>query len=116
MRALLALVVGILFGAGVYMLTRRSMVRLTVGLGLLGHAANLLVFTAGGLAQGRPPLVQAGASAPSAGHADPIPQALILTAIVIGFATLAFFLALVHRVYHTVGTDDLHRLEAADDA
>lgn len=110
MDILLAVLVGILFAAGAWLMTRRSMLRLAVGLGLLGHAANLLVFTAGGLSRGNAPLVPAGADAPPAPYADPLPQALILTAIVIGFGVLAFLLVLLRRTYQEAGTDDLERM------
>lgn len=115
MNLILPMVVGVLFGAGVYLMTRRSIVRLAVGLALLSHAANLLVFVSGGLVRGRPPIVPEGAAAPAPGHADPLPQALVLTAIVIGFATLAFFLVLIHRTYEAAATDDLDRMRTTDE-
>jgi multicomponent Na+:H+ antiporter subunit C len=87
---LLSFVVGGLVAAGLYMMMRRSIIKLIVGLALLSHAANLLIFTAGGLTRGRPPLVPEGESVLSSPYADPLPQALILTAIVIGFGVLAF--------------------------
>jgi multicomponent Na+:H+ antiporter subunit C len=88
-------------------------VRLIIGLVLLGHAANLLVFTVSGLINTRAPYVdQAGKVPPDA--ADPLPQALILTAIVIGLGTQAFAIVLIHRTYQTVATDDLRRLTSTD--
>jgi multicomponent Na+:H+ antiporter subunit C len=104
----LALVVGVLFAAGVYMMLRRSVVKLLVGIALLSHAANLLVFSAAGVVRGRPPIVQ-GAGAPAA-TADPLPQALVLTAIVISFGVLAFAVALIHRLHQATGSDDVERL------
>jgi multicomponent Na+:H+ antiporter subunit C len=103
----------VLYATGLYMMMRRSIVKLIIGLALLGHAANLLIFTAGGLTRGRPPLISEGATQAS-GAADPLPQALILTAIVIGFGVLAFSLALIHRVYASVGSDDLDEMKATD--
>lgn len=88
------------------MVMRRSIVKLIIGLVLLGHAANLLIFTAAGLTRARPPLVAEGLSAPAPPFADPLPQAVILTAIVIGFGVLAFAVVLIHRVHQSVGTDD----------
>jgi multicomponent Na+:H+ antiporter subunit C len=111
---LLAFVVGCLYAAGVYMILRRSLFKLVLGLVLLSHGANLLIFTVGGLTRGRPPVAPPGAAAPTAPHADPLPQALILTAIVIGFAVLAFSLALFHRGYQTFGSDDPDDLKVSD--
>ena len=84
-----------------------------LGIGLLGHAANLLIFTIAGLTRARPPILT-GAAGDFAGLADPVPQALILTAIVIGFAVQAFAVVLVHRVIQVVGTDDLDEMKATD--
>jgi multicomponent Na+:H+ antiporter subunit C len=109
-ETLLALVVGGLYATAVYLMLRRSLVKLILGLALLGHAANLLIFTSGGLLRGRVPLVQEGASRLSGAYPDPLPQALILTAIVISFGVLAFGLVLLHRVYRSVGTDDVDRM------
>lgn len=110
MDILLALVVGALYAAGLYMMMRRSIVKIIIGLVLLGHAANLLIFTAGGLVRARSPLVPEGELVPVGPIADPLPQALILTAIVIGFAVVAFTVVLIHRVYTTIETDDLEAL------
>lgn len=104
----LAVVVGVLYAAGVYMMLRRSVVKLLIGIALLSHAANLLVFSAAGVTRGTPPVVDGGGAA----VADPLPQALVLTAIVISFGVLAFAIALVHRAHQEVGTDDVERLEA----
>jgi len=114
MFGLLAVVVGCLFAAGVYLILRRSAVKLVFGLILLGHGANLLIFTAGGLREGAPPLVPAAMTAPAPGHADPIPQALVLTAIVIGFAVVAFAAVLVKRVCRVLGNDDLMAMNEDD--
>ena len=114
MVVLLAIVVGGLYAAGLYLLLQRSIVRLIFGLVLLGHAANLLIFTTGGLVRAKPPLVPIAANIPVAGHADPVPQALVLTAIVIGFAVLAFAAVLVKQVYETLGTDDSDQMRASD--
>jgi multicomponent Na+:H+ antiporter subunit C len=111
---ILAFVVGGLYASGVYMMMRRSIVKLILGLVLLGHAANLLIFTVGRLTRGRPPLIPVGATQPVEPFADPLPQALILTAIVIGFGVQAFALVLIKRAYQTVGTDDLDEIRAED--
>ena len=114
MQTLLAFVVGGLYAAGLYMMMRRSIVKLLIGLSLLSHAATLLIFTAGGLSSSHPPLVQPGHELPPPSHADPVPQALILTAIVISFGVLAFTVVLVHRAYQAVATDDLDQLNTTD--
>lgn len=106
MEVLVAVLVGVLFAASLYTMLRRSIVRLAIGVTLLGHAANLVIFTVNGLGRGGPPIVQPGRSEPLVGSADPVPQALILTAIVISFGVLAFLLVLIQRVYQTVGSDD----------
>ena len=110
----LAIVVGALFATGVYMMLRRSVVKLLVGIALLSHAANLLVFSAAGVVRGRPPVVDGeGGRLVAAATADPLPQALVLTAIVIGFGVIAFAIALVHRTHQEVGTDDVDRLDGS---
>ena len=111
---LLSFVVGGLFAAGFYLMLRRSMVKLIFGLVLLSHAANLLIFTAGGLVRAKPPLIPPGDLVPAKEFADPVPQALILTAIVISFAVIAFAAVLVKRVYRTVGSGDVDELKATD--
>ncbi|HEY8549301.1 MAG TPA: Na+/H+ antiporter subunit C [Vicinamibacterales bacterium] len=105
MEALLAIVSGVLYGAGLYLMLRRRLAQLIIGLGLLTNGTNVLIFTSGGLTRARPPVVGEGpALAPTA---DPVPQSLILTAIVIGFGVLAFSLVLAHRVHQSLGTDDV---------
>jgi multicomponent Na+:H+ antiporter subunit C len=111
---MMALLIGVLYAAGVYLLLRRNIVKLIFGLVLLGHAANLLIFTIGGLVRANPPLAEVGAAAPPAGAADPVPQALVLTAIVIGFALSAFAAVLVKRVYQSTGTDDSDALRSTE--
>lgn len=118
MEILFALIIGVLYGAGIYMMLRRSLVKLILGLGLLAHASNLLLFSSGNLVRGGPPIIEEGqkvleAAAP---FADPIPQALILTAIVIGFGTQAFAIVLIRRVYQAVHTDDVDMLKMTDEA
>lgn len=114
METLMAFVVGGLYAAAIYLMLRRSIVKLTIGLVLISQAANLLIFTAAGLTRGSPPLVPEGASSPVEPFADPLPQALILTAIVISFGVLAFTLVLVKRAYQTVGKDDLDEMRSTD--
>jgi len=112
MHTVMAIVVGGLYAAGIYLMLRRSMVKLILGLALLSNAANLLIFTAAGLTRGQPPLIPQGAAGLEAPYADPLPQALILTAIVIGFGVLAFAAVLVHVAYQSLGTDDLDQMNS----
>ena len=114
MEVLLAIVVGGLYAAGLYMIMRRSIVKLILGLGLLGHAANLLIFTVGQVTRGNPPVIGHEATELIEPFADPLPQALILTAIVIGFGVQAFAIVLVKRAYQTVGTDDFDQMRSTD--
>jgi multicomponent Na+:H+ antiporter subunit C len=117
MITVLPFVIGALYALGLYMMLRRSIVKLIIGLALIGHAANLLIFVAAagrGLVRGGPPIIAAGQSVPAAAIADPVPQALILTAIVIGFGVLAFSLVLLHRTYDCIGADDLDKLRGSE--
>ena len=114
MESLIAVLVGVLFACGTYCLMRRSVVKLVIGIILLSQGANLLVFTSGGLLAGRPAIVRAGAEAPPAPFGDPLPQAMVLTAIVIGFGLVAFLLALVARAYGAVGDDDMNKYNTTD--
>lgn len=114
MEIILAVVIGVLFGGAIYMMLRRSMVKLIIGLGLLGHAANLLIFTIGGFRRGAPPILPDDAHGVVATYSDPVPQALILTAIVIGFGAQAFAIVLVKRLYMALRTDDIDRIVLTD--
>lgn len=116
MELILALIVGVLFACGVYALLRRSLIRLVIGLVLISQAANLLIITVAGLTRDRPPIGDADqvAAADHASIADPLPQALVLTAIVISFGVVAFALVLVRRAFHTLGTDDLDEVPTTD--
>lgn len=115
MTALMSVLVGVLFASATYLLLRRSLVRVLMGLALLSYGTNLLILTAGGLTRGRPPIIEAGRQAAERTVADPLPQALVLTAIVISFAVLAFALVLFQRVYQVTGSDDLDELRGTED-
>jgi multicomponent Na+:H+ antiporter subunit C len=106
-EVLLAVTSGVLYAAGIYLMLRRRLVQLIIGLGLLSNGTNLLIFTAGGLTRARPPGVPPGSTTLMPPYADPVPQALVLTAIVIGFGLLAFSLVLAHRVHAVIGSDDV---------
>ncbi len=105
-----AVVIGVLYGAAINLMIRRSLVKLLIGLVLLSHATNLLIFTAAGLTQGNAPVIDPDAVSLSGAVADPLPQALILTSIVISLGVTAFALALSARMYKATGSDDLDRI------
>lgn len=105
MAWLLSILIGVLFGAGVYLLLGRRASSVLLGLALVSHAVNLVVFSGGGLVTGVPPLVPEGSKAPLDGSADPVPQALVLTAIVIGFAVVALAAGVVRRTHLETGSD-----------
>ena len=88
--------------------------RLLLGLILLGNGANLLIFLMGDIAKGKPPLIPADASVFTDIYADPVPQSLILTAIVISFGLQSFAIILLKRVYLMTGSDDLDTLNPTD--
>jgi multicomponent Na+:H+ antiporter subunit C len=114
MIVLLAASVGVLFAAGSYMMMRRSLVKLVMGLVLLSHAGNLLIYTASRPIRGQAPLVSPGEQTPPAPYSDPLPAALVLTAIVIGFGIVSYTIVLIKRAYQDVGTDDLEVFTSTD--
>ena len=109
---LLAIAVGSLFASGTYLILRRGQIKLILGLALLSHGVNLLLFGSGRLVEGRPPIFLNKAdyaeTITSRLPADPLPQALILTAIVISFGITAFVIVLVHRRHTVTQTDYVH--------
>ena len=102
---LLALTVFVCITAGVYLALSRDVLRCVVGLALLGSAVNLLLLAAGRLGSAQPAVIEAGGRVLQEA-ANPLPQALVLTAIVIGFALMCFALVLVMQLVRRVGTDD----------
>lgn len=114
MEMLMAILIGALFAAGIFCLLRRSLMKLIIGIMLLSQAANLLVFTAGGLTNDRPAFAMSGTELPPPGYADPLPQALVLTAIVIGFGLVVFSLSLLLKAYRAVGSDDINAFNETD--
>jgi multicomponent Na+:H+ antiporter subunit C len=99
----LVLTVGGLYAVGTYLLLQRSLTRIILGLAVMGHGANLLLLAGGGRA-GRPPIVGTG---PAASFADPLPQALALTAIVITFGVSSLLLALAYRSFKLRHDDEV---------
>ena len=115
MSLILALTLGILYAAGFYLLLRRSLIKLIIGLIILSHAINLLLFLMGRLVPGAPPLIKNGLEQLSGVYADPLPQALILTAIVIGFGLQIFAIVLIRKVYQAMHSGDTAILHQCED-
>lgn len=111
MEFLLASGLGVVTACGVYLLLRGRTFPVVLGLSLLSYAANVFIFTMGRLAAGVPPLVAPEAAA----YADPLPQALVLTAIVIGFGMTAFIMILALRTAHETGGDHVDGEASAGD-
>ncbi len=107
MEILVATGIGLVVACGIYLMLRGRTFAVVLGLTLLGYAVNLFIFAMGRLAVGTPPLVADGATT----WADPLPQALVLTAIVIGFATTGFVLELALRTRDQTGTDHVDGTE-----
>jgi multicomponent Na+:H+ antiporter subunit C len=105
MELLLAIVAGVLYASGLYLMLRRRLAQLIIGLSLLSNGSNILILAAAGVTRAAPPLLTPGVDAGAI--ADPVPQSLILTAIVIGFGVLSFSLVLAHRMHQTSGSDDI---------
>ncbi len=104
----LSMAIGVLAGGGLFLLLQRSVFKIVVGLLLLSHAANLTIFVVGKLTKGGSPIAEKGAAI--GGFADPLVQALILTAIVIGFGIAAFLLTLAVRTHKVMGSDDVDEM------
>lgn len=110
----LAALAGLFLTAAIYLLLARSLIRMLLGLVLLGNAVNLVLLVGGRLSRLVPPIALGDAPAPPAAAANPLPQALILTAIVIGFAMFAFLLVLAWRAYQSLEADDTDRMRVAE--
>jgi multisubunit Na+/H+ antiporter MnhC subunit len=114
MELLLALLFGVLLASAIYLLLARSLARAIIGLLLLGNAANIAIIASGRVLGTAPPLVQAGASALVEDASNPLPQALVLTAIVISFGLTAFVMVLAWAVWRAKGTLDSETLRVAE--
>lgn len=112
MEALFAMAIGVLAAAGVWLLLRPRTFQVIVGLALCSYAVNLFIFGMGRLVVGRAPIVAASRLAEPAAVVDPVPQALVLTAIVIGFATTALLLVVLLAARGLTGTDHVDGRES----
>ena len=106
METIMCVGIGILFAIGTYLILSKTLLRILLGISIIGHGVNLLIMTMGGLKKGGAPLL----GWKEYSFTDPLPQALLLTAIVINFATTALFLVLSYRTYEELGTDNSEQL------
>lgn len=111
MEIVMSAVIGIIFAVAIYMMMSRNIMRVLIGTLMLSHSVHLILLTMAGLQRGAPPILSLEADA----YADPLPQALILTAIVINFGITAFVAVLVYRTYQEHNTVDLYDLRGAKD-
>ena len=114
MQMLCAVLVGIMIAASIYLILDRNLIRFIFGLVLASNAINLLILTAGRLASRRPPLIPDKMTMGQELFANALPQALILTAIVIGFALLSFVFILFYRAYQALETVETELMQAAE--
>ena len=114
MEPIIALLVGLFIAVAAYLMLSRALVRVLLGVVVLGNAVNLLIFVSGLLTSATPPIVPAGETTPVGYLANPLPQALILTAIVIGFAMFAFLIVLAFRAYQEMDADDTDQMRLAE--
>ncbi len=105
MELVISLAIGMLASAGVWLVLRPRTFQVLIGLSLLSYAINLFIFSVGSLAVDREPIIKPGVAADLANYSDPLPQSLVLTAIVIGFATTALFLVVLLALRGLSGGD-----------
>lgn len=110
MELLLPLMIGTLFSVSLYLILHRHLFKLILGLILFGLATNLFLFVIGGLTRGGTAIILSDETVPKHPYADPVPQALLLTAIVIGFGIQAFAIVLIRRLYNTFKSNNLNDL------
>mgnify|MGYP002734053554 CR=1 FL=1 len=114
MEAVFSILVGIFFSVAIYLMLSRNSVRMLLGIAVLGNAVNLTLFTAGRLTREVPPIIGSSEQVLAMNTANPLPQALILTAIVISFSFFCFLLVLTWRAFQTLKTDDTDEMRAAE--
>lgn len=114
MSLVYAAAIAIAMGCGLYLVLSRHVVRIILGVMLLSAGVNLTIFLAGRIGPNPPPVMQAGRTTLEAGAANPLPQALVLTAIVIGFSLVAFLAGLALQIFRVNGTLDSRDLDQAE--
>lgn len=107
MELLMALVIGVLFAVAVYLMLSQTLLRMIIGTVILSHGVHMLLLTMSRLKRGAAPIMEDGIQS----YSDPLPQALILTSIVISFGVTAFLLVLAYRAYQSLGTDQMDELK-----
>jgi multicomponent K+:H+ antiporter subunit C len=112
MQLILAIGIGVLIGSGVWLLLRPRTYQVIIGLSLISYGVNLFIFSMGQLRVNAPPVLTSSDAIDPAAYADPIPQALVLTAIVIGFATTALFLVVLLVSRGITGSDHVDGRES----
>ncbi|KAA0549329.1 Na(+)/H(+) antiporter subunit C [Bacillus sp. BGMRC 2118] len=110
MEVIMSILSGILFTCGVYLLLQKRLIKVIFGTVLLSHGAHLFILTMGGLRKGAPPILKDGITT----YTDPLPQALILTSIVISFGITSFLLVLAYKTFKANGTDNLEELRGTE--
>lgn len=114
METAFSVLVGAFFGVAVYLMLSKHIIRILLGIAILGNGVNLLIFTAGRLVRETPAIIPQGRDVPDGIVANALPQALILTAIVISFSFFAFLLVLAYRAYQEIGSDDTDGMRIAE--
>ncbi len=115
MEVILAIIVGFMYAAGIYLILRRSLVKLIIGLIILGNGVNLLLFLLGGITKGHPPVIGESETFLAGVYADPLPQALILTAIIIIFGLQSFAMIFLQQEYVQGGVEDLDSIKEEEE-
>ncbi|MFD1018837.1 Na(+)/H(+) antiporter subunit C [Thalassobacillus hwangdonensis] len=110
MEIIMCILAGILFATGVYNLLQKQLLRIVIGTGLISHGAHLFILTMGELKRGAPPILVDGVES----YTDPLPQALILTSIVISFGVTSFLLVLAYRAAKENGTDNMEQMRGTE--
>ncbi|WP_085508939.1 Na(+)/H(+) antiporter subunit C [Thalassobacillus devorans] len=110
MEIIMSILAGLLFATGVYNLLQKQLLRIAIGTALISHGAHLFILTMGGLKGGAPPILVEGIEQ----YTDPLPQALILTSIVISFGVTSFLVVLAYRASEVNGTDNIEELRGND--
>jgi multicomponent Na+:H+ antiporter subunit C len=113
MNLIISIILGILFSASVFLMFQKSFFKLIIGVILFSYATVFFVFSVGGITKNAPPLLSTS-GVPVEEIADPLPQALTLTAIVISIGVQLFVVVLLKKVYEKVGTEDLDQLNTTD--
>ena len=103
----LSITIGVLVTTGAYLVMQRRLIQVILGFSLLSHATNLMIVASGWTGDGLTPILRLGQNLEPAAYVDPLPQAMVLTAIVISFAVTAFLLVLALDVYRRFKTDDM---------